>query len=229
MKHTNTTVSASPGRLRRVGFGLFVAVAFALTWWVLRPQPNVEAGAGAPVVAAPASAVKLPPLPYADAAPVLGPDRSLLEERAARIVAMAVVEPRDRAAAWAAYRKLLDRYTKLHFGGGTPAQLKEVARILDAGIDTRVERDEMDLVDALELMADLLDVLEPDAARRGALLAQWREQKLALLTPTQPRDPEVVRREAARVAAWQALPSSERDARDLEWELKQMRERPRQR
>ena len=172
----------------------------------------------------PASAVKLPPLPYADAAPVLGPERSLLEERAARLAATAVIEPRDPTAAMAVYRNTLDRYAKLRYGGGTPAQLKEVARILDAGIDVRVDRDEMDLVDALELMAELLDVLEPDPARRGMLLAQWREQKLALARPSQPRDPELVRREAARVADWQAQPASERDARDLEWEIKEMRE-----
>jgi len=73
-------------------------------------------------------------------------------------------------------------------------------------------------------MAELLDVLEPDPARRGVLLAQWREQKLGAAAPAQPRDPDLARREAARVAAWQAEPAAQRDARELEWQLRQLRE-----
>ena len=93
-------------------------------------------------------------------------------------------------------------------------------------IDARVDRNEIALPDALELMAELLDVLEPDQARRGVLLAQWREQKLATEAPSRPRDPELVRREAEQVAAWQAMPAARRDARELERQIHQLRQPP---
>lgn len=209
----------------RLSFGLLLAAAIALGWWMLRPEPQV--GTGGPVVSQPsAPAVERAPSPYSNAAPVPGPDRSALDERAARLAANPLAEPSDPAAARAAYRSALERYAALRYGGGSPTQLQEVARILDAGIDARVDRNEIALPDALQLMAELLDVLEPDPARRGLLLAQWREQKLATAAPSRPRDPELVRREAEQVAAWQALPAARRDARELERQIHQLRQPP---
>lgn len=223
MKPSNTKVPCASGRLR-LSFGLLLAAAIALGWWMLRPEPQV--GAGGSVVSPPsAPAVERAPSPYSNAAPVPGPDRSALDERAARLAANPLAEPSDPAAARAAYRSALERYAALRYGGGSPTQLQEVARILDAGIDARVDRNEITLPDALELMAELLDVLEPDPARRGLLLAQWREQKLATAAPS-PRDPELVRREAEQVAAWQAMPAAQRDARALERQIHQLQQPP---
>jgi hypothetical protein len=228
MKPSNSRVPWAFGRFR-LSLGLLLAAAVVLAWWVLRPQPQVSAGAPvvSPVVSQPsAPAVKRAPSPYSSVAPVAGPNRSLLDERAARLAANPLAEPLDPAAAKAAYRSALERYAALRFGGGSPTQLQEVARILDAGIDARVDRNEIALADALELMAELLDVLEPDPARRGLLLAQWREQKLATAAPSRPRDPELVRREAEQVAAWQAVPAERRDARELERQIRQLQQPP---
>jgi hypothetical protein len=227
MERRKTTIPPARASLRRLRLGVLLAVAFMFVWWALRPQPNVVTSANAPVAPAPtASAVARPPSPFSDAPPVPGQARSPLEERAARLGATASAEPQDPAVARTAYRSALERYAALRSRGATPAQLDEVARILDAGIDARVDRGEMTLADGMELMADLLDVLEPDPRDRGPLLAQWREQKLAAGRPRQPRDPGLVSREAVLVAAWQARPAARRDAHELEWAIQQLSKAP---
>lgn len=223
MKSSNMPMRLASGRLR-LSLALLLPAVVALAWWMLRPQ--TQGGTHEPVVLSQstAPAVKQPPLPYANAPPVPGPDRSALDERAARLAANRIVEPEDPAAAKAAYRSALERYAALRFGGGSPTELQEVARVLDAGIDARVDRNEITLPDGLQLMAELLDVLEPDPARRGVLLVQWREQRLANAGSSPPRDPARARREAEQVAAWQAMPAAQRDARELERQIQEVQQ-----
>ena len=224
MKSSNKAMPSASGRLR-LTLALLLPAVVAFGWWIFRPQP--QDGAHEPVVLSQpaASAASRPPSPYSSTTPVPGPDRSALDERAARLAANRIPEPQDPTAAKAAYRSALERYAKLRFGGGSPTELQEVARILDAGIDTRVDGNEISLPDGLELMAELLDVLEPEPARRGALLAQWREQRLERWASSPPRDPKLVRLEAEQVAAWQAMPAAQRDARELDRQIQQL-ERP---
>ncbi len=223
MNFSDKAMRSASGRLR-LTVALLLPAVVALGWWMLRPQP--QGGAHAPVVVSqpPASAASRPPSPYSGTTPVPGPDRSVLDERAARLAASRITEPADPTAAKAAYRRALERYVELRYGGGSPTELQEAARILDAGIDARVDGNEIALADGMELMAELLDVLEPEPARRGALLAQWREQRLERLTLSAPRDPKLVRLEAEQVAAWQAMPAAQRDARELERQIQQVKQ-----
>jgi len=84
MKPNSSRVPSASGGFR-LSLGLLLAAAVALAFWMWRPQPD---GADAPVVSEPsAPAVKRAPSPYSNAAPVPGPDRSALDERAARLAA----------------------------------------------------------------------------------------------------------------------------------------------
>jgi hypothetical protein len=114
----------------------------------------------------------------------MGPDRSMLEERAARNAPLMAAQPADPKLAREAFLDALDRFDDLRLGGATQKELEEVARVLDAGIDARLDRKDISLADGIELMTQLSYVLEPDPVRRQLLLEQWREERRAAEAPS---------------------------------------------
>jgi hypothetical protein len=115
------------------------------------------------------------------------------------------------------------QFRRFLWDGAAPAQLRPQALALDNGLAAQLAGGDLSPDEAIELKADLLDVLEPSATRRGQLLLQWRERYLASQDGSaagQRRTREGDRgREAAIVAAWQALPSEDRDAGELNEQL----------
>ena len=91
-----------------------------------------------------------------------------------------------------------------------------MARRIDASLPLLLSNGAVDAGDALTWKADLLDVLEPDPARRRTrLLAWWREHPLK----RDGRDRaglEAGRREEGVLLRWQAQPSEDRDVGELE-------------
>lgn len=165
---------------------MLVVAAAALAWYLLRPNAHraiAPALAPAPAASAPGAAASMPPSPFADAPPVAGPDRSMLEERAARNAAIVAAQSPDPRLAREAFLDALERFDDLRLGGATQKELEDVARVIDAGIDARIDRTEMSLADAIELMTQLSYVLEPDPVRRQLLLEQWREERRAAEGP----------------------------------------------
>ena len=116
---------------------------------------------------------------------MIGPDRSMLEERASRNAPLVARMPRDPVLAWQAWREAVEVFADLRLDGAPPEQLEQAARLVDAGIDARIERKEITLADGFELMTELANVLEPDPVRRKLLLDQWREEKQAAEPPAQ--------------------------------------------
>jgi hypothetical protein len=93
-----------------------------------------------------------------------------------------------------------------------------------------LQQREVSAAEAQHIKAALLEVLAPDTATRQAALRDWRERHSAAV-PTVPavpstRDPQTAefeRRQAEIVAAWRALPSAQRDTKQLEAELEALR------
>lgn len=106
------------------------------------------------------------------------------------------------------------------------AETRALAQRLDADLDARLKNREVTQGEALQIKSALLEVLTPDAGARSTQLAQWREaQAAAAGTPAvDPRIAQFERLQAERVAAWQALPPAQRDARRLEAELEALRQ-----
>jgi hypothetical protein len=120
----------------------------------------------------------------------------------------------------------MERFYELRWSDMHSPELQSLARVLDRHLAATLASDDIDRDDALLLKADLLDLLEPDATRRGELLARWRERHLASsdaggAAPV--RSDADRRREAAIVARWQAQPSEERDPGELEEALEASR------
>ena len=173
--------------------GMLLALGAVLAWTMWRSDSEsseeavqAESPAASSVAASPsASAPKRPPSPFDDAAPVIGPDRSMLEERALRNAPIVAAMPRDPVLAWQAWREAVEVFADMRIDGARREQLEQAARLVDAGIDARIERKEITLADGLELMTELAYVLEPDPVRRNLLLEQWREEKQAAEPPAQ--------------------------------------------
>jgi hypothetical protein len=198
-------------RSRRVPATVMGCAAAALAGWLLWPvsQPEVE-----PELPVASLDPRLPPLPFGSGPPVPGPDRAADEPSPAGPprLAQGAAEPRmDYGAA-------VRRFYGLLWFDPNNAELRALAPALDRDLAAAMAGGEVDGDDALLLKADLLDLLEHSPTRRGAALAQWREQHLVHsgVPGPDPRNDADRRREAAIVAQWQALPSEERDAGELE-------------
>lgn len=87
-------------------------------------------------------------------------------------------------------------------GVPTPT-LVELAREIDAGLDTRLARGEVSGPEAQHIKAGLLEVLQPDASRRAGDLLAWREAQQAARPPrADPRDTQLLQEQQALVARW---------------------------
>ena len=119
----------------------------------------------------------------------------------------------------ASFRSAFDRFEALRAQGAATAELSALARELDAGLSEQLATGGIDSGDALLLKADLLDVLEPAATRRGQLLAQWHQRHLPHEAPGAAHAPKT----AQILAAWQAQASEDRDPGELQEELEAVR------
>ncbi len=153
----------------------------------------------------------------------MGADRTAAEQ----LPAAPPTPAQGAAESHAGYGADVDRFYRLLWFEPNSAELRALARKLDRDLAAAVAGGAVDADDALLLKADLLDLLEPSPVRRGEWLMQWREQHLVRqdvqgATPG-PRSDAERRREAAIVAQWQALPSEDRDAGELEEALEALR------
>lgn len=182
---------------------LAAAAVVALAWWWL--QPAAEAPAPAVVAATPAPALPSPfgsgpavvgpdatppaaaPAPVAAAAPVPpeppaedgAPGLPLAELKELKAQLAAEGPARDEAGLMAEHLLFADatlRLKHLRLRGGDAAELRGVAQIVDETLDTQLARGEVTPGEARDLKASVLQVIEPDAARRQALLAQWLQR-----------------------------------------------------
>jgi hypothetical protein len=138
----------------------------------------------------------------------------------------------QRLADYFGYADALERFRRLRGERADAASLRPLAQQLDQGLPDRLQRHELSVHDALRIKAAVLEVLVPDASRRQHELALWRQQQqqqqqqasaLASGTEDAARNAEFQRRQAALVAAWQALPPAQRDPRALEAQLEALR------
>lgn len=104
-----------------------------------------------------------------------------------------------------AYQRSVQQFRaerQAHAGAATPA-LAALARRIDEGLDARIARGEVSGPEAQRLKTALLEVLEPDAARRTEALAAWRDAQRAAHPPqTDPRDAQLQQAQQALVARW---------------------------
>jgi hypothetical protein len=124
------------------------------------------------------------------------------------------------------FRSRWNRFVALTGVPGADATGERVAlaRQLDAGLDTRIERHEIRYSEAVSIKAALLEVLDPSSVRRHQALAAWRKNIPAQTSSSGPngriwtaqeRAEEFERLKATAVAEWEAQPAEERDPEEL--------------
>ncbi|MCI1191511.1 hypothetical protein MOJ79_06625 [Calidifontimicrobium sp. SYSU G02091] len=132
-----------------------------------------------------------------------------------------------RVAAYLQFTAQWQAFLQRRAMGAIDDDLRALARTLDDGLGERLAQREMTAGEAAFVKAALLEVLQPDAAARDAALKAWRAEAdaaaRAAAPPPDAREAEFARRQAAIVAAWQALPPAQRDAQRLEAELEALR------
>ena len=134
-----------------------------------------------------------------------------------------------RVAEFMDYMNAAQRFQALQASAHGGAELQQLARLLDAGLPTRLQRQEVSLGEARLLKVAITQALEPDASRREVQLAEWRATTAAVLaqvamsTTPDVRGADYANQQAAVVAAWQALPSNQRDPKQLESQLDALR------
>ena len=134
-----------------------------------------------------------------------------------------------RVAEFMDYMNAAQRFQALQASAHGGAELQQLARLLDAGLPTRLQRQEVSLGEARLLKLAITQALEPDASQREVQLAEWRATTAAVLaqvatsTAADTRGADYANQQAAVVAAWQALPSNQRDPKQLESQLDTLR------
>jgi hypothetical protein len=133
------------------------------------------------------------------------------------------------------FRSRWNRFVALKGVPGADATGERIAlaRQLDAGLDTRIERHEIRYSEAVSIKAALLEVLDPSSARRHQALAAWQKSIPAqtgssgphgrIWTP-QERAEEFERLKATAIAEWESQPADERDPEELRQYLVHLRE-----
>jgi len=194
---------------------------------------GLAANAVAPVVAPPATAAakRETATPNADTPPA-----GLSAEQWRELRATLADHPQREAetARVVAYLQFAARWRQFaeqRAGGAAVAELKPIALELDAALDTRVQQRELAGAEARAVKGALLEVLEPDPAARERTLRDWqarigttqRAAQAAQQAADDAQRREFERRQAEIVAAWRALPPSQRDAQRLEADLEALR------
>ena len=139
-----------------------------------------------------------------------------------------------RAVDRVVFRNRWNRFVALAGVPGADAERERItlAQKLEAGLDTRIERQEIRYSEAVTIKTALLEVLDPAPARRQLALAAWRKNVPAQTTSggpgrvwtSQERTEEFERLKAVAVAEWEASPAEERDPEELHQYIQHLRE-----
>ena len=214
--------------------------------WLVGPGKPPQAARVAVPATTPATAVQgvesLPPVPGAAPAAAEGPARvsaptaggpvppgvtatqwqQLVAEFAGRPEGAAELQ---RLSDYFHFSAALQQFRQLRRSASGGPELAALAQVLDQGLDTRLQRQEVNGAEARAIKTALLEVLQPDEAARQAALRQWQAaaaplaSSLPRVAETRARDAEFLRLQAAAVAAWSARPVAERDPQALEREI----------
>jgi hypothetical protein len=165
------------------------------------------------------------PSPFGEGPAVMGPDAAVSEavpiaeaDLAASQLAMSPIDPQ-------ATTKDRERFDEIRWFGGDRSELIALARKLDEALPSKLQYGGIAAGAALELKADVLDVLELDPTRRRAQLAAWwmaHPLTSRAAVGSHAASAEYERRELAVLSEWQALRSEDRDAGELEEALESL-------
>lgn len=207
---------------------LGVAAGAGVWWWQARdtaqaeasPQPVKQAVSRARADAPPPSALLVPPQVAEDGRP----SDFTPEEWAALKDAMAQTpNPRaelDRVVKYLRFQKAFEQWQSLQDGPDVATRRKLAEKLLEQ-VPDRLAQAEVTYGEAALLQSALLADIEPNEALRQQLLEQ-AQARLGAAAPAAAPDllyPEYKRREAAIVAAYQALPEARRDPAQLTKDL----------
>jgi hypothetical protein len=132
-----------------------------------------------------------------------------------------------RVAAYMAFKDRLARLQAAREQASEGPELQALAQQLDADLPTHLAQGDLSPAEAHALKGAVLQALEPDTDRRFERLAQWAQaQPQNPAVATNPRQEQHTQRQAALLAAWQALPPAQRDPRQLQADLEALRLRP---
>jgi hypothetical protein len=132
-----------------------------------------------------------------------------------------------RVAAYMAFKDRLARFQAAREQASEGPELQALAQQLDADLPTHLAQGDLSPAEAHALKGAVLQVLEPDTDRRFERLAQWAQQQpQGPAVATSPRQEQHTQRQAAILAAWQALPPAQRNPRQLQADLEALRLRP---
>lgn len=134
-----------------------------------------------------------------------------------------------RVAAYMAFKDRLARFQAAREQAPGGPELQALAQQLDAELPAHLAQGDLSLAEAHALKGAVLQVLEPDTDRRFERLAQWAQQQQQQQGPAaanSPREEQHTQRQAAILAAWQALPPEQRNPGQLEADLEALRLRP---
>jgi hypothetical protein len=130
-----------------------------------------------------------------------------------------------RVAAYMAFKDRLARFHAARDQASDGAELQALAQQLDAELPTHLAQGDLSLAEAHALKGAVLQVLEPDTDRRFERLAQWAQQQGPAVAGS-PRQEQYTQQQAAILATWQALPTEQRNPRQLQADLEALRLRP---
>lgn len=229
-----TTYEDSPRFWQRTWFMallLGAAVGAGIWWWQIgRDMPPAQPPEAHANKAASTKARTSEPLPESAllVAPQVGqdgrPSDFTAEEWAALKSAMAQTpNPRaelERVVKYLRFQKAFELWQSLQEGPDALTR-RRLAEKLMAQLPERVAQVEVTCGEALLLQAALLADIEPNEAMRQQRIEQAGSKLCEAAPPAvpDPRDAEYKRREAAIVAAYQALPEGRRDASQLSKDL----------
>lgn len=180
-----------------------------------------------PPPAVPVASSEVPgrsPFPYGDGPAVMGPDA--VPPEAVPTPALAASQPVAPLIDPQAMAKDRERFDAFRWFGGDHGELVALARKMDKALPAELQYGGIAPGAALELKADLLDVLELDPTRRRAqLVAWWMAHPLTSRAAQggHAASAEYERRELAALTEWQALRSEDRDSGELEETLESLR------
>jgi hypothetical protein len=227
-----TTYDDSPRFWQRTWFLallLGVAVGTGIWWWQTQSGSQTAAPAEAQaaakpkarkVSAEPESALLVPPTVGDDGRP----SDFTAEEWAALKDAMAKTpNPRaelERVVKYLRFQKAFEQWQSLQEGPDALTRRRLAEKLIEQ-LPERVAQVEVTCGEGLLLQASLMADIEPNEGMRQQRIEQMGT-KLCDAGPAaiaDPRDPEYKRREAAIVAAYQALPEARRDPTQLTKDL----------